>query len=172
MKKIVKDIMERINVKHHVPMNMIRSAIKTYDPSVVYPVYAALSGSGLANHHNVYAFCVTHCTSKKMKDKVIAMINGESNKHFILRNRCNVKSRTGIDIALGMLRDLYKNGLNKYSKVPMMGHTHLYFCSPIYGHSDYNKVMACTIKGNEKFCNDVISLGGKIMKLLQSKATA
>lgn len=42
--------------------------------------------------------------------------------------------------------------IDNYSKRPFMGNTHLYFCSPIYGHSDYNKWMAIDIKGNERFC--------------------
>lgn len=50
---------------------------------------------------------------------------------------------------------------SNYAKRPMLGHTHLYFCSPVYGHSDYNKWCALPIKGNERFCELVIKYADK-----------
>lgn len=47
---------------------------------------------------------------------------------------------------------------SRYAKMPMMGFTHLYFCSPVYGHSDYNKWCAIEIKGNERFCELVVAI--------------
>lgn len=49
-----------------------------------------------------------------------------------------------------------------YQKVPTMGNTGLYFCSPTYGHYDYNKWRAIDIKGNEAFCDVIMSLFAKI----------
>ena len=66
------------------------------------------------------------------------------------------------NIALKMLRELLAEDHGNYTKVPMLGHTRLYFCSPVYGHSDYNKVRTCAIEGNEDFCNKVIDLGERI----------
>ena len=54
-----------------------------------------------------------------------------------------------------------KAGINNYTKVPVLGYTHLYFVSPYYGHSDYNKWCALPIKGNEKFCETLIKLAKK-----------
>lgn len=54
-----------------------------------------------------------------------------------------------------------RDGLTKYTKVPVLGYTHLYFVSPYYGHSDYNKWCALPIKGNEKFCETLIKLAKK-----------
>ena len=54
-----------------------------------------------------------------------------------------------------------RGGLNNYTKVPVLGYTHLYFVSPYYGHSDYNKWCALPIKGNEKFCATLIKLAKK-----------
>lgn len=51
-----------------------------------------------------------------------------------------------------------------YAKRPMYGYTHLYFCSPIYGHSDYNKWRALKIEGNEKFCEKLIAYADKYFK--------
>ena len=48
-----------------------------------------------------------------------------------------------------------------YAKRPMMGKTHLYFCSPVYGHNDYNKVRSIPIAGNERFCELLIKYADK-----------
>ena len=65
-------------------------------------------------------------------------------------------------VALKMLRELHDENHGSYTKVPVLGHTRLYFCSPVHGHSDYNKVRTCAIEGNEAFCNKVIDLGERI----------
>lgn len=65
--------------------------------------------------------------------------------------------------ALAMLRRLLTEGVSSYTKVPMMGHTHLYFCSPSFGHKDYNKVMTCNIEGNEEFVNKIVKIGERFM---------
>lgn len=65
--------------------------------------------------------------------------------------------------ALIMLRRLHDENHGNYTKVPMMGHTHLYFCSQSYGHADYNKVRTCAIEGNEIFCKKVVDLGERIL---------
>lgn len=49
--------------------------------------------------------------------------------------------------ALKMLRRLYTEPLTNYTKIANFGHTHLYFCSPTYGHGDYNKVCTCPLNG-------------------------
>ena len=65
--------------------------------------------------------------------------------------------------ALKMLRRLLTEKPSNYTKVPMMGHTHLYFCSPSYGHADYNKVRTCNIEGNEEFVNKIVNIGKNFM---------
>jgi len=64
--------------------------------------------------------------------------------------------------AFDMLKILIKEKLSPYSKIAMYGHTHLYFCSPVYKHNDYNKVQCCKIKGNENFCFKIIELSNRI----------
>lgn len=65
--------------------------------------------------------------------------------------------------ALAMLRRLLTENPSNYTKVPMMGHTHLYFCSPSYGHADYNKVRTCSIEGNEEFVNKIVNIAERFM---------
>ncbi len=59
------------------------------------------------------------------------------------------------------LKEQCSNPHSNYAKRPMLGYTHLYFCSPIYGHSDYNKWPALPIEGNERFCELVIKYADK-----------
>ena len=49
-----------------------------------------------------------------------------------------------------------KNPTSAYAKKPILGHTHLYFASPAFGHKDYNRWRALPIAGNEAFCDAVI----------------
>lgn len=83
---------------------------------------------------------------------------------------CKLGNKTGghFEVDMGeraywvnFLKEEIKEGLNNYTKVPILGHTHLYFCSPVYGHSDYNKCCAMPIKGNEIFINALIKYAKK-----------
>lgn len=67
-----------------------------------------------------------------------------------------------------MLRRLLTENPSNYTNVPMMGHTHLYFCSPSYGHADYNKVRACNIEGNENFCEKVCEIARRHLAKLKA----
>lgn len=67
-------------------------------------------------------------------------------------------------VALQMLRRLITEDSFSYTKVAFIGHTNLYFCSPEYGLSDYNKVRTCKIEGNEEFVKKVVELSHRIYK--------
>ena len=51
-----------------------------------------------------------------------------------------------------------------YTKVPMLGHTRLYLCSPVFGHRDYNKSSVLPIAGNERFCEVLIKYAQKFIQ--------
>lgn len=63
--------------------------------------------------------------------------------------------------AIECLRENIARGLDSYTKRPIMGRTHLYFASPVYQHSDYNKWRSLEIKGNERFCETICRLADK-----------
>lgn len=78
-------------------------------------------------------------------------------------------------VALDMLRRLASEPISSYTKVPMFGMRHLYFCSPSYGHKDYNKVRTCLLNGplatdrngnrfdpQAAWCSKVLDLGTRI----------
>ena len=65
---------------------------------------------------------------------------------------------------IAALKKFIADPTSNYAKKPMYGFTHLYFCSPVYGHRDYNKWQAIPIKGNERFCELIVKLGEKYSK--------
>lgn len=71
-------------------------------------------------------------------------------------------------VALQMLRRLLTENPGNYTKVPMMGYTHLYFCSPSYGHADYNKICTCSIEGNEEFCEKICDIARRHLAKLEA----
>ena len=66
--------------------------------------------------------------------------------------------------AVDAVKEYIADPCNPYAKKPMMGFTHLYFCSPAYGHQDDNKWRSIEIKGNEKFCETICKLAEKYSK--------
>lgn len=63
------------------------------------------------------------------------------------------------------LRGQLSREIDNYTKRPVLGINHLYFCSPVYGHKDYNKYVMLPIKGNEKFCNLMVALADKYIPM-------
>lgn len=62
--------------------------------------------------------------------------------------------------------DSYKRGFVNHVKVPTYGRTQLYFCSPFYGHKDYNKyTCGLKIQGNEKFIEKLIDISKRAIKI-------
>lgn len=49
-----------------------------------------------------------------------------------------------------------------YQKVVMYGHTYLYLCSPLFGHTDYNKSRLMPIKGNERECEFLMKVSNRV----------
>lgn len=65
-------------------------------------------------------------------------------------------------IAYRKLLEYLKMPKSPYAKRPIYGYTHIYFCSPVYGHKDYNKWRSIPIKGNERFCEILVNVGKRI----------
>lgn len=78
---------------------------------------------------------------------------------------------TSEDYAVSDLRQAYnsikewsKPEHGRYQKVAMYGHSWLYLCSPVYGHSDNNKARILPIKGHEKQCEWLIKVSERTAK--------
>lgn len=146
-----------------------RAALKANDQTKVWRL-AAIKMGRTPTMRDVYTMVKEISSSKRdeMKSFDIAYksIRKEAQRRAIEEawiRRGAYRQNDGRADALEMLRRLLTENCGNYTKVPMLGHTHLYFCHPGYGHADYNKVRTCNIEGNENFCNKVVALGERIL---------
>lgn len=101
------------------------------------------------------------------------MFRGISKKEWLAAKQKAFRRRyirtTADDYVVSRLRKAYlsikewsKPEHGSYQKVAMYGHTWLYLCSPIFGHSDYNKSRILEIKGHEKECEWLIKVSERV----------
>ena len=108
--------------------------------------------------------------SRQAKFNAQCAVWDNSHQHRRIIEECRRKSDNDQAIVmerkheiLAYLKEMITRGFDNYTKVAMLGHTQLYFCSPAYGHKDYNKwSTGLKIEGNEKFINKVISLSNRV----------
>lgn len=166
---------------------------KAQDRTALFMFYHELTGkhgestSWNAPMRNLFE---SFCTSEKMRRVISALCETKWLKEVRNNNydRAHLEfygerphpgiaeiTRRERDSALKMLRRLYEEPVTNYTKVPMFGMTHLYFCSPSYGHKDYNKVRTCLLNGplaidsngnrydpQASWCSKVVELGNRI----------
>ena len=151
-----------------------RAAIKANNQSVVWHLTAIKIGR-TPTRHEVYTM-VKEIANAMRDERRAFSIAYNSNRKEALRKaideawirRGAYRQNDGRSDALEMLRRLLTKNCGNYTKVPMLGHTRLYFCHPGYGNSDYNKVRTCTIDGNEDFCRKICDIADR--HLSKSKA--
>ena len=148
-----------------------RAALKANDQTEVWHLTAVKLGrkpERLEVLHLVEELATTNCDYKKAW--AVAFRDNDCRRgafaDAIFLKRCGYRQYDDShyrSVALQMLRRLLTEKNGNYTKVPMMGHTHLYFCSLLYGHADYNKVRTCNIEGNEEFVNKIVKIGEKFI---------
>lgn len=154
-----------------------RAALKANDQTEVWRLVSLEIGSK-PTRTQVYNAVVELSTTSELTTmrRARKMAYGEGAKKRMAQNACIASwaKRGGMrqynqrTEALAMLRRLLTETPSNYTKVPMMGHTHLYFCSPSYGHADYNKVRTCAIEGNEAFCEKVCEIAKRHIAKLET----
>lgn len=78
------------------------------------------------------------------------------NKNIISLHPCICSERERMEQALKLSREFLTNEINNYSKIPLLGKNHLYFCHPNFKFNDYNKIMTCDINLNKTFCEKIV----------------
>jgi hypothetical protein len=152
-----------------------RAALKANDQTEVWHL-AAIKMGRTPTRHEVYtmvkeisnsqrdagrAFSIAYGTSSRKDAQRKAIDEAWMRRGAYRQNDCRAD-------ALDMLRRLLTENCGNYTKVPMLGHTRLYFCHPGYGHADYNKVRTCAIEGNEKFCEKVCEIARRHLAKLEA----
>ena len=148
--------------KKHIT-EVLRSRNLTEIFKLVHQIYG-----GKTNKHEVFDFVSRFAPSDKVADDIHNAIVFAYDRHFKFRNfrrEAEFHAANAIHIAVNHLREEIARGIDNYTKRPILGITHLYFCSPAYGHRDYNKHRSIAIKGNERFCELMVRLADKYIPM-------
>lgn len=170
----------------------IVSTLRTYDVTKICALYKNIFGYvpteklqpyGLESTYTyldyleVYKWASDFATSNKMDSLLYDLLRNASHyKHRSFGGDKYCYAKHGIYEPLekhhivNYMLEQCKDVKSNYAKRPMMGHTHLYFCSPVYGHRDYNKWQSLPIKGNERFCELVIKYADRFFGPVYDKA--
>ena len=149
---------KKITKKH------IRSVIRTLDKTAIWKLVHNVYG-GKTSSKQVADFMEEFAPTKAIYRQVYE-IAYKANRFKAIPSW---QTRNEIEFDLGnikhkviaQLKENIADVTSPYAKRPMKGYTHLYFCSPIYGHKDYNKWCAMPIDGNERFVELIISVADK-----------
>lgn len=151
-----------------------RAALKANNRTEVWHL-AAIKIGRTPTRHEVYTMVKEISNSQRDAGRAFSIAYDSSRKDAQRKaideawmRRGAYRQNDGRADALDMLRRLLTENCGNYTKVPMLGHTHLYFCSPSYGHADYNKVRTCAIEGNEKFCEKVCEIARRHLAKLEA----
>lgn len=152
-----------------------RAALKANNQYEVWHL-AAIKMGRTPTRHEVYTMVKEISSSMRDERRAFSIAYNSSRKDALRKaideawiRRGAYRQNDGRADALKMLRRLLTENCGNYTKVPMMGFTHLFFCHPGYGHSDYNKVRTCTIDGNEDFCRKLCDIADRHMSNLYEK---
>lgn len=159
--------MKAINGKN-ITKKEFQNVLRTMDSTKIYRLHKMLFGN--VNRFNIVKFIDEYAPTNKIARKSWDI--AYNNKHSLERVDYDVISfrmhgeykGDALKKAVDAVKEYIANPTSPYAKKPMMGFTHLYFCSPAYGHQDYNKWRSVEIKGNEKFCETICKLADKYSK--------
>ena len=158
---------KRISKKH------IVQVLRSMNTTEIFRLYHQIYG-GKVTANDVYTFIDEFITAYRTYRKICtAVFNSLHHYKPIDAPQVHDQSRKALDFseknakhfAVQALREEIARGFDGYTKRPIMGMTHLYFASPVYGHSDYNKWRSVEIKGNERFCEVICRLADKYFPL-------
>lgn len=151
----------------------IVKVLRSMNTTEIFRLYHQIYGVKVTAN-DVYTFIDEFITAYRTYRKICtAVFNSLHHCNPIDAPQVHDQSRKALDFseknakhfAVQALREEIARGLDGYTKRPIMGMTHLYFASPVYGHRDYNKWRSVEIKGNERFCEVICRLADKYFPL-------
>ena len=143
----------------------IQSVLKTGNRTRIWHLYFKVTGER-PTRSAVYNFVRNNAPTIKVSKKAFDIAYWGINRHHNNGKggydyyRVNVRH-----ITMNTLRDEIARGVDNYTKRPIMGKTHLYFASPLFGHEDYNKTRMLRIEGNERFCELICKVADKYIPM-------
>ena len=151
----------------------IQAVLRSLDVTAIYRLYYKIYGRVSA--WDVFDFVNQYAPSKRVSKFAITALRAASHnvKRRVIDSKVNWRNGTfhGNDLIelVNYVKQQCAEAGSAYAKRPMMGKTHLYFCSPLYGHNDYNKVRSIPIAGNERFCELLIKYADKYFAPIYGK---
>lgn len=155
----------------------IHSVLRTEDRTKIFRLYTQVKGRWEGNNemmkYAVVDFIKEYAPTQRISNKAYEIacptppaedFPGQCRKSDEFYNQ------NGKHNAMNYLRYELSMPLDNYSKFPLMGHTHLYFASPVYGHRDYNKRCMMQIEGNERFCELICRVGERYFQRMKAEA--
>lgn len=140
----------------------IESVLRSMNQTNIYKLYHRIYGEK-PSEGRVWRFIREFAPTNKIRNSAVRLTErNEVRKSKLYGSGYDdFVERMPVSYAMKILRYYLNRKLDGYTKRPFMGFTYLYFCSPVYGHSDYNKSRCIPIKGNERACELLIKLADK-----------
>lgn len=134
----------------------IVSTLRTLDRTAIFALYKRMNGQ--INRYKIEDFIRTFGPTKAIRRAAHEIAFGGR------RMPAPVETMGKRKEVVEAVKKYLSEPFSAYTKVPMLGHTRLYLCSPAYGHSDYNKSSVLPIAGNERFCEVLIKYAQKFIQ--------
>ena len=143
----------------------IEAVLRTENSTEIFRLYHQIYG-GEVRKLKVYDFIREWAPTQRLARKAsqLACLLGHVDLALSddqVRKSIEFDKENAKHLVMQHFREEVRRGWDNYTKRPIMGHTYLYWVSPFYGHSDYNKSRALPIVGNERFCDLICRLADK-----------
>lgn len=146
----------------------IQRVLRSLDVTAIYRLHYRIYGK--VDAWGVLDFVKQYAPSAKVRIAAgrIAFCPKNMDKRMCCSN-CGIYHGNDLIEAVNYVKRQCAEAGSRYAKRPMLGKTHLYFCSPVYGHDDFNKVRSIPIAGNERFCELLIKYADKYFTPIYGK---
>ena len=150
--------MKTTNNNSKVSKKEIINTLRTLDSTRIFSLYKKIYGE--INRSGICKFIREYAPSQSIAMKAYDL--AYPTKHDNVRIMCETGNIIfKLNYIVEYLKEQLKDTKSNYAKRPMLSKNNLYFCSPIYGFSDYNHWCALPIEGNERFCEVIVKYADK-----------
>jgi hypothetical protein len=124
-------------------VKQIKEVLRTQNRTAIFKIHNHYLKAGGATT-SVYAFICEYAPNQTVRGNAYRIAFwGKHEKHIDLK-----PLNQPVQDVIHYAKEQAKKGLNSYTKVLIEGNTSIYWASPVYQHSDYNKSRA--LENNEK----------------------
>lgn len=124
-------------------VKQIKTALRTQNRTAIFKIHSQHLKSG-GTIKSVYAFILEYAPNQNVRSNAYPIAFwGKHEKHIDLK-----PLNQPIQEVIQFAKEQAKKGFSSYTKVLIEGSTSIYWASPVYKHSDYNKSKA--LENNEK----------------------